>query len=65
MTDVFQIHCLQSIGDREILGLSEVLIDCVEGGGSVGFLHPVSAPKRMLTGPRSPRALWAASEDCS
>jgi GNAT superfamily N-acetyltransferase len=45
VTDAFQIHCLQSIGDREILGLSEVLIDCVEGGGSVGFLHPVSSAK--------------------
>lgn len=45
MTDVFQIHCLQSIGDREIRGLSEVLIDCVEGGASVGFLHPISRAK--------------------
>jgi GNAT superfamily N-acetyltransferase len=45
VTDVFQIHCLQSIGDREIRGLTEVLIDCVEGGASVGFLHPVSRAK--------------------
>jgi GNAT superfamily N-acetyltransferase len=45
VTDVFQIHYLQSIGDREIRGLSEVLIDCVEGGASVGFLHPLSRAK--------------------
>ncbi len=45
MTDVFQIHCLQSFGEREIRDLSEVLIDCVEAGASVGFLHPMSRAK--------------------
>lgn len=45
MTDVFQIRCLQSIGEREVRGLSELLIDCVEGGASVGFLRPISAAK--------------------
>jgi ribosomal protein S18 acetylase RimI-like enzyme len=43
--DVVQIRCLRSIGDREIGGLSEVLIDCVEGGASVSFLHPMSIAK--------------------
>jgi len=42
-----QIHirCLQSIDDREIQGLSDVLIDCVEGGASVGFMVPMSRGK--------------------
>ncbi len=35
MQDAIQIRCLQTIGDREIQGLSDVLIDCVEGGASV------------------------------
>jgi len=39
------IRSLQTIGDREIRGLSEVLIDCVESGASVGFMHPMSRAK--------------------
>ena len=35
-----QIRCLQTIGEREIQGLSDVLIDCVEGGASVSFMLP-------------------------
>lgn len=37
MTDTIQIRALQSISEREIQGLSDVLIDCVEGGASVSF----------------------------
>jgi GNAT superfamily N-acetyltransferase len=40
-----QIRCLQSIGDREIQGLCDVLIDCVEGGAGVGFMLPMSRAK--------------------
>ena len=40
-----QIRCLQTIGDREIQGLSDVLIDCVEGGASVGFMLPMPRAK--------------------
>jgi GNAT superfamily N-acetyltransferase len=40
-----QIRCLQTIGDREIQGLSDVLIDCVEGGASVSFMLPMSRGK--------------------
>jgi GNAT superfamily N-acetyltransferase len=40
-----QIRCLQTIGDREIQELSDVLIDCVEGGSSVGFMLPMSRAK--------------------
>jgi GNAT superfamily N-acetyltransferase len=40
-----QIRRLQTIGDREIQGLSDVLIDCVEGGASVSFMLPISRAK--------------------
>jgi GNAT superfamily N-acetyltransferase len=43
--DTIQIRGLQAIGDREIQGLSDVLIDCVEGGASVGFMLPMSRAK--------------------
>jgi len=39
------IRCLQTIGDREIQELSDVLIDCVEGGASVSFMLPISRAK--------------------
>jgi len=45
MPGVIQIRCLQTIGDRELQGLSDVLIDCVEGGASVSFMLPMSRPK--------------------
>lgn len=45
MHDTIQIRCLQTIGDREIQGLSDVLIDCVEGGASVSFMLPMSRAK--------------------
>ena len=40
-----QIRRLQRIGEPEIRGLSDVLIDCVEGGASVSFMLPISRAK--------------------
>lgn len=45
MPGEIQIRCLQTIGEREIQGLSDVLIDCVEGGASVGFMLPMTRAK--------------------
>ena len=45
MPGAIKIRTLQTIGDREIRGLSDVLIDCVEGGASVGFMLPMSRAK--------------------
>ncbi len=45
VSDVIRIRCLAAIGDREIQGLSDVLIDCVEGGASVSFMLPMSRAK--------------------
>jgi len=33
---------LDKVDDAQIAGLAEVLVDCVEGGASVSFLHPLS-----------------------
>jgi GNAT superfamily N-acetyltransferase len=43
--DTIRIRSLQTIGEREIRGLSDVLIDCVEGGSSVSFMFPMSRAK--------------------
>jgi GNAT superfamily N-acetyltransferase len=40
-----KIRCLREIGEREIEGLSNVLIDCVEGGASVSFMLPMTRQK--------------------
>jgi GNAT superfamily N-acetyltransferase len=45
MADTIEIRRLQSIGEREMQGLSDVLIDCVEGGASVSFMLPMSRGK--------------------
>jgi GNAT superfamily N-acetyltransferase len=45
MGDSITIRCLQSMGDREIQGLADVLIDCVEGGASVSFMLPLPRAK--------------------
>lgn len=45
MSDAIRIRCLESFGDRDIQGLSDVLIDCVEGGASVSFMLPMTRAK--------------------
>jgi GNAT superfamily N-acetyltransferase len=40
-----QIRSLEVVGDVEIQALSELLIDCVEGGASVGFMQPLPRDK--------------------
>ena len=46
--DTIQIRCLETIGDREIGELGDVLIDCVEGGASVSFMLPMTRAKADL-----------------
>jgi GNAT superfamily N-acetyltransferase len=43
--DGIQIRVPDRLAEREIEGLSGVLIDCVEGGASVGFMSPMSRAK--------------------
>lgn len=42
MPDDIRIRRLDRISDSDIQGLSDVLIDCVEGGASVSFMLPIS-----------------------
>src|SRR5271165_6875825 len=39
------IRRLRRVSAAQIDGLAELLIDCVDGGASVSFMHPVSALK--------------------
>lgn len=45
MTDTIHIRQLDALGPREIACLSDVLIDCVEGGASVSFMWPMTREK--------------------
>jgi GNAT superfamily N-acetyltransferase len=40
-----RVRRLDSIGPRELDGLCDVLIDCVEGGASVNFMWPMTRAK--------------------
>jgi GNAT superfamily N-acetyltransferase len=39
------IRRLLSVGDDQVAGLAELLIDCVDGGASVSFMHPLAPAK--------------------
>ena len=41
----FTVRRLDALSSREFGGLCEVLIDCVEGGASVSFMHPMTLTK--------------------
>jgi GNAT superfamily N-acetyltransferase len=41
MTDTWSVRRLHTLSERQIHELADVLIDCVEGGASVGFMHPL------------------------
>lgn len=43
--DDIRIRALPALGEREIRGLGDVLIDCVEGGASVSFMQPMTRAK--------------------
>ena len=45
MPDDIRIRSLDRIGERELRDLSDVLIDCVEGGAGVSFLLPMTCAK--------------------
>ena len=45
MSSGMRIRRLETISERDIHELSDVLIDCVEGGDSIGFMHPMTRAK--------------------
>ena len=42
MSDAIRVRNLHAASEREIQELSDVLIDCVEGGASVSFMLPIA-----------------------
>ena len=42
MTPTWSLRRLHTVDDAHIDGLADVLIDCVEGGASVSFMHPLT-----------------------
>ena len=42
-----QIHRLTSVSEHQLQALAELLIDCVDGGASVSFMHPLSMEKAL------------------
>jgi len=46
-TDVPSIRRLRSVSQHEIQALAEVLVDCVEGGASVSFMHPLPVERAI------------------
>ena len=55
MSDAVRIRRLERLGEREVQGLSDVLVDCVEGGASVSFMFPMSRAKA--------EAFWRGTSD--
>ncbi len=41
------IQRLLAVSEAQVQGLAELLIDCVEGGASVSFMHPLSVSKAL------------------
>ena len=40
-----KVHRLTSVSDTQTEALADLLIDCIEGGASVSFMHPLSREK--------------------
>ena len=45
--DAIQIRHLAALDASHITALADLLIDCVEGGASVSFMHPLSQAKAL------------------
>ena len=65
-----QIHRLTRVSEQQLQALAELLIDCVDGGASVSFMHPLSMQKALAFWrgvahgvAREERALLVAEDD--
>jgi GNAT superfamily N-acetyltransferase len=45
--DGHTIEHLHTVTDAHVQGLAELLIDCVDGGASVSFIHPLAVAKAV------------------
>jgi hypothetical protein len=64
VSGAIRIRRLQTIDERDIQGLSDVLIDCVEGGASVSFMLPMTRGKAEVFWRDALEASCAASACC-
>jgi GNAT superfamily N-acetyltransferase len=46
-SDGFIVRRAVAVSDRHVEGLADVLIDCVDGGASVSFMHPLTRAKAL------------------
>jgi GNAT superfamily N-acetyltransferase len=46
-TTDWSVRRLHAVGEAEIEGLTDLLIDCVEGGASVSFMHPLTRERAV------------------
>lgn len=46
-TPAWSLRRLSTVDDAQINGLADLLIDCVEGGASVSFMHPLSRERAV------------------
>jgi GNAT superfamily N-acetyltransferase len=54
-TPTIAVHRLRAVGEQEIDGLADVLVDCVDGGASISFMRPLSRERA--------RAFWRGIAD--
>src|SRR5258708_7119347 len=47
-TPTWSLRRLHALDDAQIDGLSDLLIDCVEGGASVSFMHPLTRDRAVV-----------------
>lgn len=47
MTRHPMVRRVETLGDAQLHGLVEVLLDCVEGGASVSFMHPLPRERAL------------------
>jgi GNAT superfamily N-acetyltransferase len=44
----WSVRRLRAVGKAEVEGLADLLIDCVEGGASVSFMHPLTRERAFV-----------------
>ena len=60
-TPTGSVRRLHAVDDRQIDELADVLIDCVEGGASVSFMHPLSRDRALAFWRRVAQGVAAAT----
>jgi len=61
ITPTWSLRRLHALDDAQIDALADVLIDCVEGGASVSFMHPLTRSRAGSMPGRSTASTTASS----